>query len=232
MRQLSPYLSKMKAIVLLPISLFIYLNNKYNTKEHSPPPWIPEAQLAINNWNIAFPLTLSIIAIRSFSGDQSLGATLAKSNFGDKKPRLVQTQSNFGLSLTQWTHRNSENLRPWCTSWLPNKDSGVHQPTCHVPSLSQHIVRESVWVHSFSREGQMTTLTLTLDTAMRSRGPDSIDRLMHFNNLLTTLMHLPAGNHPNSCYVVGSQMLITPCKPAVTKDNQKSLGGVICVKTL
>lgn len=123
--------------------LFIWNDDKYNTKEHSCPACIPEAQLAINNWNITFPLTLFSIAILSYSEDQSPGATLAKSNFGDKKPRLVQTQSNFGRSLTQQIHRNCETLRPWCTSWLPKKDSGMHQPISHVPSLSWHIGRQS-----------------------------------------------------------------------------------------
>lgn len=39
--------------------------------------------------------------------------------FDDKKPETVQTHSSFGLSLTQWAHKNFETLGPRCTSWLP-----------------------------------------------------------------------------------------------------------------
>lgn len=59
------------------------------------------AQLESQNWNIMFPLTLSMIGICSYLEDKSPEVTLEKTGFADKKLRLPQIQTRFVLSLNQ-----------------------------------------------------------------------------------------------------------------------------------
>lgn len=191
------------------------------------------AQSAIQNWNITFPFPLLLQYAPTPETDS--GASIAKRIFDHRRPRLLQIQSSFRLSLI---HKIFETLGPWCASWLPSKDSRVHQPSPHVPPLPCHrqgpkwvLVGSTVWA-----ERDMLKHSYTRFRCSHEDQRMTLDCLTHLNYLLTTLLHPPARNWPDGyyqgCRKPYAHQPLQTCSHIWLLGNQKPPGGVICVKTL